>query len=53
MLFRSIFNEELKAAGEKRPARAGERHPGYEKPYRLMGECLKKQNRDILYSFCQ
>ena len=23
------------------------------KPYRLMGECLRKQNRDILYSFCQ
>ena len=23
------------------------------KPYRLMGECLKRQNRDILYSFCQ
>ncbi|MBQ6338537.1 MAG: NPCBM/NEW2 domain-containing protein [Kiritimatiellae bacterium] len=23
------------------------------KPYRLMGECLKKQKRDILYSFCQ
>ena len=25
----------------------------YIKPYRLMGECLKKQKRDILYSFCQ
>ncbi len=25
----------------------------YVKPYRLMGECLRKQNRDILYSFCQ
>ena len=48
-----VFNEELKASGQKHPARAGERHPGYEKPYRLMGECLKKQNRDILYSFCQ
>ncbi len=23
------------------------------KPYRLMGECLKKQKRDILFSFCQ
>ena len=23
------------------------------KPYRLMGECLKKQKRDIVYSFCQ
>ena len=29
------------------------RHPGFEKPYRLMGECLKKQKRDIVYSFCQ
>lgn len=48
-----VFNEELKAAGQKHPAREGVRHPGYEKPYRLMGECLKKQNRDILYSFCQ
>ena len=25
----------------------------YAKPYRLMGECLKKQKRDILFSFCQ
>ena len=25
----------------------------YIKPYRLMGECLRKQNRDIVYSFCQ
>ena len=23
------------------------------KPYRLMGECLKAQDRDIVYSFCQ
>ena len=23
------------------------------KPYRLMGECLRKQKRDIVYSFCQ
>ena len=23
------------------------------KPYRVMGECLKKQKRDIVYSFCQ
>ena len=28
-------------------------HPGFAKPYRLMGDCLKKQKRDILYSFCQ
>ena len=25
----------------------------YEKPYRLMGEYLRKQKRDILFSFCQ
>ena len=25
----------------------------FAKPYRLMGECLKKQKRDIVYSFCQ
>ena len=25
----------------------------YIKPYRLMGECLRKQKRDIVYSFCQ
>ena len=25
----------------------------YIKPYRLMGECLKRQKRDIVYSLCQ
>jgi len=25
----------------------------FARPYRLMGECLKKQKRDIVYSFCQ
>ena len=25
----------------------------YVKPYRLMGDCLRKQKRDIVYSFCQ
>ena len=25
----------------------------YAKPYRLMNDCLRKQKRDILYSFCQ
>ena len=25
----------------------------YVKPFRLMGECLKRQNRDIVYSLCQ
>ena len=28
-------------------------HDSFAKPYRLMGECLRKQNRDIVYSFCQ
>ena len=32
---------------------AEERIKAFAKPYRLMNECLKKQNRDILYSFCQ
>ena len=48
-----VFQKELEKAGEKRPARAGVRHPGYEKPYRLMGDCLRAQKRDIVYSFCQ
>ena len=25
----------------------------YARPYRIMNECLKKQKRDIVYSFCQ
>lgn len=32
------------------------RKPGAEdfaKPYRLMGKCLREQNRDIVYAFCQ
>ena len=28
-------------------------HDSFAKPYRLMGECLRKQNRDIVYSYCQ
>lgn len=48
-----IFKKQLEVTGEAHPARGGVSHPGYEKPYRLMGECLKKQNRDIVYSFCQ
>ena len=43
---------------EKRdPAKALERpappRESFVKPYRLMGECLLKQKRDILYSYCQ
>ena len=30
-----------------------ERGASKERPYRLMKDCLLKQNRDILYSFCQ
>ena len=29
------------------------RHPEYEKPYRLMGRCLREQDRDIVFSMCQ
>ena len=29
------------------------RNPGLEKPYALMGECLRKQKRDIVFSFGQ
>ena len=28
-------------------------HEGYVKPYKLMSDCLRKQNRDIVYSLCQ
>ena len=42
-----IFKKETEGVSEE------ERIKAYAKPYRLMNECLKKQNRDILYSFCQ
>ena len=42
-----IFKKETEGLSEE------ERIKAYAKPYRLMNECLKKQKRDILYSFCQ
>lgn len=42
-----IFKKETEGVSEE------DRIKAYAKPYRLMNECLKKQNRDILYSFCQ
>jgi alpha-galactosidase len=42
-----IFKKETEGVSEE------ERIKAYAKPYRLMNECLKKQKRDILYSFCQ
>ena len=42
-----IFKKETEGVSEE------ERIKAYAKPYQLMNECLKKQNRDILYSFCQ
>ena len=53
--FGSIFieAEKVKTEEEKeRDVRKGYCENGA-KPYRLMNECLKKQKRDILYSFCQ
>ena len=47
-----IFQEKT-GFNSRDPKRLLERHPEYEKPYRLMGDCLKKQKRDIVYSFCQ
>ena len=42
-----IFNKETASLPED------QRIEAFAKPYRVMNECLKKQNRDILYSFCQ
>ena len=42
-----IFNKETASLPEDQRVEA------YAKPYCVMNECLKKQNRDILYSFCQ
>ena len=42
-----IFKKETEGVSEE------DRIKAYAKPYRLMNECLKKQKRDILYSFCQ
>ncbi len=42
-----IFNKETEGAS------AEDRIKAYAKPYRVMNECLRKQSRDILFSFCQ
>ena len=49
--YRTIFEKEtgLKSYSLAKPVF----HEGYVKPYKLMNECLRKQKRDILYSFCQ
>ena len=46
-----IFQKETGSTASSR--RHDRFQEGYAKPYRLMNECLKKQKRDILYSFCQ
>ena len=47
-----IFKEET---GKKHDALGPNQrfHEGYAKPYRLMRDCLAKQKRDIVFSFCQ
>ena len=42
-----IFKKETEGAS------AEDRIKAYAKPYRVMNECLRKQSRDILFSFCQ
>ena len=50
--YRGIFEEKFKSAGKAIPDWFT-RDPEWEKPYRLMRDCLRKQDRDILFSFCQ
>lgn len=50
--YEEIFKKETGFRGMD-PQHVMARHPGYEKPYVLMGDCLKQQKRDIVYSFCQ
>ena len=45
--YSEIFKKETEGASE------ADRIKAYAKPYRVMNECLRKQNRDILFSFCQ
>ena len=52
--YRDIFTKETgRKHYEKDAMEDMSLREAYIKPYRIMGECLKKQNRDILYSFCQ
>ena len=53
--YREIFKKET-GLGYDRDKKAYEDlsvRESYIKPYRLMGDCLKRQNRDIVYSLCQ
>ena len=52
--YRDIFTKETgRKQSEKGVFEDMSIRESFIKPYRLMGECLKKQNRDILFSFCQ
>ena len=52
--YRDIFTKETgRKQGEKGIFEDMSVREAFIKPYRLMGECLKKQKRDIVYSFCQ
>jgi len=52
--YADVFKKETgKASFDKSSWEDPALRDAYIKPYRLMGECLKRQNRDILFSFCQ
>ncbi len=52
--YRDIFTKETgRKQGEKGIFEDMSVREAFIKPYRVMGECLKKQKRDIVYSFCQ
>ena len=50
--YRKVFEEEI-GAKQRHSLDKPKFHEGYVKPYRLMSDCLRKQNRDIVYSLCQ
>ena len=49
----SVFKEETKNLTNGVADVEAKRREAYAKPYRIMNECLRMQNRDILFSFCQ
>ena len=51
--YSKIFEKERDFHPRRDRRRMLSRDPGFEKPYILMGDCLKKQKRDIVFSFCQ
>ena len=53
--YRDVFKEETGGMTSFSPANYDDMsiRESYMKPYRLMGECLMRQKRDIVYSFCQ